>query len=119
MNKPESPLLLNTLYLPSSNKMHFFTLLLGAAAAALPALGEELRPSGVPSECSTICGPIVKLSNTCDIDPEEITSDDDECDGSDEAVESHCICANTSFDVANIMALCASCLSQNGGDTEG
>ena len=108
-------------------------ILLGAAVAILPALAEELRPSGVPSQCKTICEPIVKLSNTCDIDPEEITSDNDkrrslsrrQSEGveggeeNDETVEAECICRNTSFDVENVMALCASCLSQNGGETEG
>ncbi|KAG9252437.1 uncharacterized protein F5Z01DRAFT_751933 [Emericellopsis atlantica] len=95
----------------------------------LPALAEELRAADVPKACETICGPIVELTNTCDIDPSEANDGNDERkklrlrgteedEDGDEAIEAECICKNTSFDVANIMALCASCIAQNGGTTE-
>lgn len=104
----------------------FYTL----GAAAVGVLCEELRAADVPAACSTICKPIVDLSGTCDIDPNEADMADNDNmrrrelglradqdggnDGSDEAIEANCICTNKSFDVAGIMALCASCIAQNG-----
>lgn len=96
----------------------------------LPALAEELRAADVPKACGTICGPIVELSNICDIDPNEADEGSnerkklrlrgtEENEDGEEAIEAECICKNTSFDVANVMALCASCISQSGGTTEG
>ncbi|KAH6974750.1 hypothetical protein EDB80DRAFT_757810 [Ilyonectria destructans] len=104
------------------------TFFLAGLAAVIPAvLAEELRADDVPSACTTICQPIVDLTNTCDIDPNEADNDNDkrrklrlrESDESDEeAIEANCICTNTSFDVAVVMALCASCMSQNSQSTE-
>lgn len=86
-------------------------------ARLLPAvLGEELRPGDVPGACNIICGPIITLTNACDIDPaagngrqQSETGDDN--DG-DEAVEAQCVCKNTSFDIGKIASLCAACISQ-------
>ena len=96
---------------------------------------EELKSSDVPAACSTICGPIVTLTNTCDINPDDDkwrrgllrrSPEDDNRGGkessddeSDEPVEAQCICTNKSFDVQRVAALCAACLTQNGGETEG
>ncbi|KAK3902440.1 hypothetical protein C8A05DRAFT_15507 [Staphylotrichum tortipilum] len=107
---------------------------------------EELKASDVPTACSTICGPIVTLTNTCDINPDSESSsaggklrrrflylrdpkDDDgddkggngkesPDDESDEPIEAQCICTNKSFNVQRVAALCAACLTQNGGETE-
>ncbi|KAH8662691.1 hypothetical protein BGZ61DRAFT_593493 [Ilyonectria robusta] len=107
--------------------MHPTYLLAGLAAVIPAALAEELRADDVPSACTTICQPIVDLTNTCDIDPNETDNDDDkrrklrlrESNESDEeAIEANCICTNTSFDIAAVMALCASCMSQNSQSTE-
>lgn len=105
------------------------TFFLAGLAAVLPAvLAEELGADDVPSACTAICQPIVDLTNTCDIDPKETDNDNDKrrklrLRGSDEfdeeAIEANCICTNTSFDVAAVMALCASCMSQNSRSTEG
>ncbi|KAH7146168.1 hypothetical protein EDB81DRAFT_934062 [Dactylonectria macrodidyma] len=101
---------------------------LAALTVVIPAfMAEELRADDVPSACSTICQPIVDLTNICDIDPNEEDSDNDkrrklrlrEYDESDEeAIEANCICSNTSFDVAAVMALCASCMAQNSQHSE-
>ncbi|KAK4446996.1 hypothetical protein QBC34DRAFT_382799 [Podospora aff. communis PSN243] len=90
------------------------------------ASSEELKASDVPQACTVICGPIVKLTNTCDIDPNgsrrrtlrrDSDSDSGDADEADEAFEAQCICKNTSFNVGRA-ALCAACLTQNGGETE-
>lgn len=108
--------------------MHSTTILLAAIVAVIPAtLAEELRADDVPSACMTICQPIVDLTTTCDIDPNEADTDNDkrrklrlrESEDSKEAVEANCICTNKSFDVAAVMALCASCMAQNSQTTEG
>lgn len=104
------------------------TILLTSLAAVIPAtLSEELRAADVPSACTAICQPIVDLTNTCDIDPNEMDMDNDnrrrlrlrQTGESDEAIEANCICTNKSFDVAGVMGLCASCISQNGNTSDG
>ncbi|KAH9204145.1 hypothetical protein DL95DRAFT_319996 [Leptodontidium sp. 2 PMI_412] len=77
-----------------------------------PVLAEELDSKDVPTACTTICKPIVDLTSTCDVD-----NDTDKTE-SDDAIEATCICSNTSFNVASIAALCASCISQNGATTD-
>lgn len=103
-------------------------ILLATLAALIPAaLGEELSAADVPAACMTICQPIVDLTNTCDIDPQEMDRDQDkrrnlrlrQADESDEAIEADCICTNKSFDVAGVMGLCASCIAQNGNTADG
>ncbi|KAK5655548.1 hypothetical protein OQA88_5479 [Cercophora sp. LCS_1] len=106
---------------------------ISTAAAFITALAaivssEELKASDVPQACTTICGPIVTLTNTCDIDPNGTRrrmlrrdADGDnggDADESDEAIEAQCICKNTSFNVGRVAALCAACLTQNRGETE-
>ncbi|KAK4032394.1 hypothetical protein C8A01DRAFT_50798 [Parachaetomium inaequale] len=89
---------------------------------------EELKASDVPNACKAICGPMVTLTSTCDVDPDTETrrrrlrhrADDDNTadDESDEVVEAQCICNNTSFNVRSVAALCAACISQNGKTTD-
>lgn len=107
-----------------------------ALAGAIVSLAhaEELKASDVPNACKAICGPMVTLTNTCDVNPETETrrrrlrhrADDDGADDnnaaddeSDEVVEAQCICSNTSFNVRSVAALCAACISQNGKTTDG
>lgn len=104
----------------------YSAILLAALATVIPAaLAEELRADDVPSACTTICQPIVDLTNTCDIDPNETDNDKRkilrlrQTEDSDEAIEANCICTNKSFDVAGVMGLCASCISQNGNTSDG
>ncbi|KAF2271509.1 uncharacterized protein EI97DRAFT_364670, partial [Westerdykella ornata] len=84
---------------------------------------EELRAADVPNACTTICQPIVQLTNTCDIDPDKSednaaeNSNDNDGAESDEPIEAQCICSNKSFNVASIAALCASCIQLNGNRT--
>jgi hypothetical protein len=107
--------------------MHSSILLANLAAAISATLAEELRAADVPTACTTICQPIVDLTNTCDIDPNEMDMDNDKrrklrfrkAEESDEAIEANCICTNKSFDVAGVMGLCASCISQNGNTSDG
>jgi hypothetical protein len=104
------------------------TILLATLAAVIPtALAEELRAADVSSACRTICQPIVDLTDACDTDPTEADTDKDkrrklrlrQTEDSDEAIEADCICTNKSFDVAGVMGLCASCISQNGNKSDG
>jgi hypothetical protein len=106
--------------------MHPTIVLVGLAAVIPATLAEELRADDVLSACTTICQPIVDLTTTCDIDPEEADTDNDkrrlrlrQRDGADEAIEAECICTNKSFDVEGVMALCVSCKAQNSDDIEG
>ncbi|KAF9765254.1 hypothetical protein IL306_002503, partial [Fusarium sp. DS 682] len=103
------------------------TIYLAGLAAVIPAtLAEELRADDVPSACKTICQPIGDLADAWDIGPEEEDNDNDkrtklrlrERSEAEESIEANCICTNKSFDVAAVMALCASCMVQNSQDTE-
>ncbi|KAG8158629.1 hypothetical protein KVR01_011751 [Diaporthe batatas] len=103
------------------------TILLATLAVVVPTiLAEELRFDDVPTACKIICQPIVDLTNTCDVDPQEMDMDKAKRGGlllrraeeSDEAIEANCICTNKSFDVAGVMGLCASCIAQNGATTD-
>jgi hypothetical protein len=102
-------------------------ILLTGLAAIIPfSMAEELDADDVPASCKTICQPIVDLSNACDIDPKENKTKDKRGDfllvarsKAEEAIEANCICTNKSFDVAAVMALCASCMTQNSEDTTG
>ncbi|EXA31376.1 hypothetical protein FOVG_17348 [Fusarium oxysporum f. sp. pisi HDV247] len=106
--------------------MHPTVFLAGLAAVIPVTLAEELRADDVPSACKTICQPIVDLTNTCDIDPKEADKDNEkrtklrlrERSEAEEGIEANCICTNKSFDVAAVMALCASCMVQNNQETE-
>ncbi|KAF2193595.1 hypothetical protein K469DRAFT_541092, partial [Zopfia rhizophila CBS 207.26] len=80
-------------------------------------IAEELNAADVPSACTTICKPIVQLTNACDVDPGKVNDDDNDGPESDEAIEAQCICSNKSFNVGSIAALCASCIQQNGNGT--
>lgn len=114
--------------------MHFLAsvaLIQTLSLFAPTAVAEELNADDVPTACSTICQPMVQLTNTCDVDPNEsaerklrLRADTDgDADGksaeADEAVEAQCICSNKSFNVASVAALCASCIAQNGKTTDG
>ncbi|KAF5666067.1 hypothetical protein FHETE_6368 [Fusarium heterosporum] len=101
--------------------MYSYTLLIGLAALFPATLAEELDADDVPSACKIICQPIVDLTNTCDIDPKEAKKDNTgigKRSKVEEEIEAYCICTNTSFDVAAVMGLCASCMGQNNKDTE-
>ncbi|KAH6671546.1 hypothetical protein F5X68DRAFT_278691 [Plectosphaerella plurivora] len=94
-----------------------------ALVAVLPvAFAEEVEAEDVPAACTAICAPVVTLSNTCDLDRntrKKLRRDNDDAqDAAEEAAEINCICTNRSFDVANVMALCASCMNQNRGDVQ-
>lgn len=109
--------------------MHLNIAITALAIAAPVVIAEELRANDVPPACAVICQPIVSLTNTCDINPNEKDDDDDmnkrqlldarDADETDERIEAECICNNKSFNVPTVMALCASCIAQNGRKTEG
>lgn len=110
--------------------MHTISIVTGfITALATIVSSEELKGSDVPQACTAICGPIVTLTNTCDINPDGTRrrmlrrqADNDNGkneDESDEPIEAQCVCQNTSFNVGRIAALCAACLTQNKAKTEG
>ncbi|EFY95138.1 hypothetical protein X797_010120 [Metarhizium robertsii] len=108
--------------------MHLNIAIIALAIAAPVVIAEELHANDVPPACAVICQPIVSLTNTCDINPNDKDDDDDmdkrqlldarDADEADERIEAECICKNKSFNVATVMALCASCIAQNGRKTE-
>ncbi|SPO03258.1 uncharacterized protein DNG_05940 [Cephalotrichum gorgonifer] len=64
----------------------------------------------VPSHCSSVCDPVVTLTNICNVNSTRVN-------GTTEILlEKQCICTNRSFDVGNRTALCASCMDQNSLD---
>ncbi|KAH7145403.1 hypothetical protein B0J13DRAFT_665723, partial [Dactylonectria estremocensis] len=107
--------------------MHLIVFLATLTTVVPVSIAEELRADDVPSACITICQPIVDLTNICDVDPNEEDSNNDKRsqlrlrennESDEEAIEANCICTNTSFDVAAVMGLCASCMAQNSEDSE-
>lgn len=82
-------------------------LLATAAPLASAGFGVGLDNDDVPSACKTICGPITRLSDACDVD---LRSD---IDKDEDHLQNQCICTNKSFDVANVAGLCGDCIHQN------
>lgn len=68
----------------------------------------QLDNDDVPSACSTICKPVVDLTQACEVD---LSGDNN--DRTEDRLEAQCVCTNDSFNVSRITALCASCMSQN------
>ncbi|KAF5139252.1 Protein CAP22 [Metarhizium anisopliae] len=109
--------------------MHLSIAIIALAIAAPVVIAEELRAKDVPPACAVICQPIVSLTNTCEINTDGKDDDDDmgkrqllearDADDPDDRIEAECICKNRSFNVPTVMALCASCIAQNGRKTEG
>jgi hypothetical protein len=91
------------------SKSLFFVSLLSLSSRVLC---EELSEADVPAECASICQPIVQLTSICDTDSFGQTLQSN-------SPGYQCVCKNTSFDVAHIAALCASCLQLNNGKTTG
>lgn len=89
------------------------------AAISIPStLADEITTTAadIPGPCQTICAPIVKLMTTCKVDMSNMQMGNMNVDMSAEEnkVETDCICNNKSFDVKSVMALCSSCMAQNG-----
>lgn len=63
----------------------------------------------IPATCQSICRPTLELSRICDVD--------DDLVGNNEFTEFNnergCYCSNQSFNVAQMTALCQSCVQQN------
>lgn len=68
----------------------------------------KLDSDDISSTCSSICRPVYDLSQTCDVDDDRVPSQLTE-----DALNLQCLCTNSSFDVAGVTALCASCMQQN------
>lgn len=73
----------------------------------------QLDSDDISSACSSVCRPTRELTSTCDVDDDRIPSDSTE-----NALNLQCVCTNTSFDVASLTALCASCMQQNPRDDD-
>ncbi|KAF2708619.1 hypothetical protein K504DRAFT_534223 [Pleomassaria siparia CBS 279.74] len=83
--------------------------------ASLPgqASSQALTAVSIPSQCMDICAPIRELTGTCDINMAmEMTMD---MKSTEMKAEMDCICNNKSFNVKDIMGLCASCMGMNAG----
>lgn len=94
--------------------MHFAKTLPLLAILAPAVLAElDLDGDDIPQECSTVCEPIRNLVRQCNVDDDQVGGDRNE-----DLLERQCICTNDSFDVANVAALCASCLDQNLNDRD-
>jgi hypothetical protein len=89
--------------------MKFTTALPIVAALAAPALAEiDLDGDEIPTQCNAVCDPLLNLVRQCNVDDDVVGGDQNE-----DLLERQCVCTNTSFDVANVAALCASCMEQN------
>ncbi|CAI6230435.1 unnamed protein product [Periconia digitata] len=81
----------------------------------------ESSPSSsppLPSQCQTICSPVVELMSECAIDKSKtptLKRRKDSAISESTDLKYGCICENKSFDVKAVSGLCASCLSQNSG----
>ncbi|KAJ4421963.1 hypothetical protein N0V82_003359 [Gnomoniopsis sp. IMI 355080] len=72
--------------------------------------GLQLDYADVPAPCVSTCRPVAELSGICDVDADF----DDNNEEVEDLMKLQCLCTNTSFDVAGITALCASCIDQKG-----
>lgn len=70
----------------------------------------QLDTDDIAPACRPICRPVWDLSQTCDPNDDRVPSKQAE-----DALFLQCFCTNTSFDVADITGLCASCMAQNPG----
>jgi len=96
--------------------MHFNSNLALLAVALAPfALTDELEADEVPEACRPICGPMVTLTNACEVHDRRKRDNHDDDDNHDR-LERECVCNNTSFDVREVAALCAACIAQNRGN---
>lgn len=83
-----------------------YTLLSLAPLAARADL--QIDTDDISQACSAVCRPSQELSQTCEVNDDLISDDRTE-----NLLELQCFCLNDSFDVANLTALCASCMQQN------
>lgn len=68
----------------------------------------QLDSDEIAAACASVCRPVRELSQTCDVDGDQVGSQTIE-----DNLTLQCLCANNSFDIAMITALCASCMQQN------
>ncbi|PKS08724.1 hypothetical protein jhhlp_004777 [Lomentospora prolificans] len=89
--------------------MHF-TKALPILAAITPVILAEidLDNDDIPTQCTQVCDPLLNLVRQCNVDDDAVGGDRNE-----DLLERQCVCTNNSFDVANVAALCASCMTQN------
>ncbi|KNG48090.1 gpi anchored protein [Stemphylium lycopersici] len=83
--------------------MHYQTIALAFALSAV-GLAQDVDRDDIPQQCVAICQPIVTLTQNCD----NTTNDDDD------RAERQCVCNGQN--ASTIVPLCASCITQNGGE---
>ena len=94
--------------------MHLFKALPIFATIASVALADiDLDREDIPTQCTSVCEPLRSLVEQCNVDDDAVGGDRNE-----DLLERQCVCTNTSFDVAGVAALCASCMEQNVRDRE-
>lgn len=85
--------------------MHYQTIALAFALSAV-GLAQDVDRDDIPQQCVDICQPIVTLTQNCD----NSTNDDNDI------AERQCVCNGQN--AGTIVPLCASCITQNGGELD-
>ncbi|KAK1586097.1 uncharacterized protein LY79DRAFT_670541 [Colletotrichum navitas] len=94
--------------------MHFNRLALSLAAAAACVQADlQLDNDDIPAQCGAVCRPVYDLGRACEVDDDLIRDDLTE-----DRLEAQCFCTNTSINVSQYAALCASCMEQNTRDRD-
>ncbi|KAF9874434.1 Protein CAP22 [Colletotrichum karsti] len=90
--------------------MQYKVLALSAAVAVVNA-DLRLNTNDIPNDCTAVCRPIRDLGNICTVNfiPGQTNNNSDQLQ---DELDAQCVCTNTSFDVKNLAAECASCMSQ-------
>ncbi|KAF9873862.1 hypothetical protein CkaCkLH20_08596 [Colletotrichum karsti] len=93
--------------------MHFSHIALTLAAAAFVKADLQLDDDDIPTQCNAVCRPIYELGRACEVDDDQVRDDLTE-----DRLEAQCVCTNSSINVSQYAALCASCMDQNVRDRD-
>ncbi|KAK1991037.1 hypothetical protein LX36DRAFT_704924 [Colletotrichum falcatum] len=84
-----------------------------AAAAACVRADLQIDNDDIPAQCAAVCRPIHDLGQACEVGDDLVNDDLTE-----DRLEAQCFCTNTSINVSQYAALCASCMEQNVRDRD-
>lgn len=97
--------------------MHFSKLAITAAGLALFNVARaddlDLDDDDIPSQCRSLCEPVKRLTDICEVDDDDRLTDREE-----DLLQAQCFCTNSSFDVAGRTAQCAACMHENNRDRD-
>ncbi|TDZ26828.1 Protein CAP22 [Colletotrichum sidae] len=93
--------------------MQFSQLALSLAAVAFVQADLQLDSEDIPTQCTAVCNPIYELGRACEVNDDQIRDDITE-----DRLEIQCVCTNSSINVSQYAALCASCMDQNTRDRD-